>query len=178
FAVLERHAEQPEPVADQAKAELARYILLQLLDLLVGELDDLPSLDVDQVVVVAEPRRLVARASVAEIVALEDASAFEQTHGAVDSGQRDARIARRRPAIDLFDVGMILCLGQNLSDGPALPRHEHALLGAETLQPAFRCGKFGHLAYALPPGLARAAPSSSARRQRARLKIAASAPCS
>src|SRR5918994_5681054 len=53
--VLERHAKQLEPVADQPEPKLARHGLLQLLDLLVRELDDLSRLDVDEMVVVAMP---------------------------------------------------------------------------------------------------------------------------
>src|SRR5262245_40459241 len=167
-------------MSDEAKAEVACHALLQLLDLLVRELDDLSGLDVDQVIVVAKPSRLVAGPPVSEIVTLEDTRPFEQAHGPIDGGQRDAGVTRRRPAVDLLYIGVIVGLGEHLGDGPALARHAHALLGAEALKPAFRCGKFGHrIAYALPPGLARvAAPSSAARRQRARQKIAASAPCS
>src|ERR1043165_108401 len=149
-------------MADEAKAEVARHALLQLLDLLVRELDHLSALDVDQVIVVAKPGRLVAGTTIAEIVPLEDACPFEQAHGPVDRGQRYARIARRGSAVDLLDVGVILGLGEYLGDGTPLTRHAHALLGAKALKPAFPCGKFGHrIAYALPPGLARvAAPSS------------------
>src|SRR4029450_775317 len=103
FAVLERHAEQLEPVADQAETELARHALLQLFDLLVGELDNLSGLDVDEMVVMTKPRRLVAGAPIAEVVTLEDARAFEQPHGPVDRGQCDARIARGGAAGRLLD---------------------------------------------------------------------------
>src|SRR5215471_3937885 len=97
-------------MADQAKTEVARHALLQLLDLLVGKLDDFTRLDVDQVVVMAKPCRLVAGAPVTEIVALENACPFKQTHRAVDRGKRDARIPRGGATVNLFNIWMILCL--------------------------------------------------------------------
>src|SRR5262249_1433355 len=55
FAVLQRQSEQLQPVTDQPEAELPCDALLQLLDLLVGELDHLAGLDVNKMVVMAEP---------------------------------------------------------------------------------------------------------------------------
>ena len=77
-------------MVDQAEAELLGDPLLQRLQLVVDELDDVAGLDVDQMVVMAFRRGLVARAAVAEIVALEDARFLEQADGAVDGGDRDA----------------------------------------------------------------------------------------
>src|SRR6185437_11016841 len=84
FDVLERHAEQLEPMADQSEAELARHALLQLFDLLVRELNDLSGLDVNEMVVMAGSCRLVAGATISEVVALENAGALEQTHGSIN----------------------------------------------------------------------------------------------
>jgi hypothetical protein len=71
-------------VADQLVAQLAGDALLELLDLLVLELDDLAGLGVDQMVVMLGAHALVARpAAVAEIVAVDDALAFEQPNRAV-----------------------------------------------------------------------------------------------
>src|SRR5262245_695119 len=150
LAVLERHAEEFEPVADEAVAELARHGLLQPLDLLVAELDDLAGLHVDQVIVVAEARGLVTGAAVAEFMTLEDACALEQAHGAIDRRERDARIPSARPPVDLFDVGMVLGLRQHPGDGAPLARHAHAALGAEPFEPAFRDRRLAHLAALRP----------------------------
>src|SRR5262245_42430473 len=149
LAVLERHAEEFEPVADEAVAKLARHGLLQPLDLFVFELDDLAGLHVDQVIVVAEARGLVPGAAVAELMTLEDACALEQAHGAVDRRQRDARIPLARSPVDLLDVGMVLGLRQHSGDGAPLARHAHAALGAEPFEPAFPDRRLAHLA-ALP----------------------------
>jgi hypothetical protein len=48
---------------------------------------------------------LVAGAPVAEFVPLENARLLEQTHGAVDGRERDARIARRGAAVQLPTSG-------------------------------------------------------------------------
>src|SRR5262245_15249762 len=173
LAVLERHAEEFEPVADEAVAELARHGLLQPLDLLVAELDDLAGLHVDEVIVVAEARGLVTGAAVTELMTLENARALEQAHGAIDRRQRDARIPLARAPVDLLDIGMVLGLRQHSGDGAPLARHAHAALGAEPLKPAFPDRRLAHLA-ALRPRPPRHA-SSARGRQRARLKIAASA---
>ena len=73
------------------------------------------------------------RAAVAELMPLENAGALEQTHGAVDGRERDARVARAGAPINLLDVGVVFRFRQHLGDGSPLARHAHAHLGAETL---------------------------------------------
>ena len=77
--------------------------------------------------------RLIAGTAVAELVAFQDARAFEEAHGAVNRRERDAGVPRARPPVDLLHVGMILGFRQNLGDGPPLACHAHAPLGAEPL---------------------------------------------
>src|SRR5262249_5004027 len=108
------------PVIDEAEAEFLRDLLLKLLVLGVDEFDDLAGLDVDQMVVMRLGRGLVARAAVAEIVAVEDACFLEQPHGAVHRRDRNAGVDRRGASIDLLDVGVILGLGQHPRDDSAL----------------------------------------------------------
>src|SRR5262245_60995437 len=91
---LRGHRVELEPVADQLVAELLGDRALQRLDLLFLELDDPAALDVDQMVVMLLRAFLVARAPVAEIVALENARLLEQPHGAINGRDRDARIER------------------------------------------------------------------------------------
>src|SRR6476660_7651832 len=64
-------AVQLHPVIDEAEAEPFGDLLLERLELVVGEFDHLAGLDVDQMVVMGLGRRLVAGAAIAEIVALE-----------------------------------------------------------------------------------------------------------
>src|SRR5262245_32693824 len=92
LVVLDRGAEQFEPVADQAEAKLAGDRLLQSLDLRILKLDHLAGGDIDEMIVMAMPGLLVTRAAGAEFMPLQNAGAFEQTHGAVDGGKRDALI--------------------------------------------------------------------------------------
>jgi len=144
FSVLEGEAEQFEPVPGQAKAELLGDALLQALDVLVLELDDLAGLHIDQVVVVIVARGLVARAAVAEIVALDDPGVLQEAHGPVNGRKRDARIAGARAPVDLLHVWMIVGVGQHAGDDAPLAGHAHAPIGAETLQPAFPYRWPGH----------------------------------
>src|SRR3546814_6469242 len=52
-------------------------------------------------------RRFIARAAVAESVAVEDARLFEQADGAIDGGDGDAAVERRGAFIERLDIGMI-----------------------------------------------------------------------
>src|SRR3546814_12973297 len=71
--VVERHAEQLEPVVDQAVAEAGGDLFLQRLDFGIVEFDDLAAARVDQVIVMRFRHFLVARPAVAEIEPAEDA---------------------------------------------------------------------------------------------------------
>src|SRR6185503_18865453 len=79
-----RHSVKLQLVADQVEPELPGHPLLQALDLLVAELDHLATVEVDQVIMMAAGRLLVAPAAGAEVVALEEAVGLEQLDGAVD----------------------------------------------------------------------------------------------
>src|SRR3954469_8827409 len=89
LVVVERDAIEFEPVVDQLVAELAGDFGLELFDLLGGELDHLAVTQIDEMVVMAVAHRLVARAALAEIVALDDAGVLEQFYGAIDRRDRN-----------------------------------------------------------------------------------------
>ena len=78
---------------------------------------------------------LVARAAIAEVVALDDAGLFEQPHGAIDGGDRDVRIDGVGAAIELFHIGMVDRGRQHARDDAALVGHAHVLLDAEFFDP-------------------------------------------
>src|SRR5262249_54293791 len=69
---LEGHAVEFELMADEAEAQITRHPLLQALDILVAELDHLAAFDIDEVVVMAARRLLVAAAAGPEVVALQE----------------------------------------------------------------------------------------------------------
>ena len=95
-------------MADQIESQLAGHPLLDALDLLVAELDHLAGLQVDQVIVVPARRLLVAPATRAEVVALQEPVRLEQLDGAVDGRERDARIERIGAPVDFLDVGVVV----------------------------------------------------------------------
>src|SRR5215468_9056442 len=128
---LARHTIEFELVADEAETQIARHPLLQALDLLVAELDHLTAFDIDQMVVVAARRFLVATAASPEVVSLQETIGREELDGAVDGRQRDAGIHAARPSMNLFHVGMIPGGGEDLGDDPALPRQPQPLLRAQ-----------------------------------------------
>src|SRR5690606_36682845 len=73
---------------------------------------------------------LVARAPVAEIVALEDVGFLEQAYRAVDGRDADVRIDRHRPLIHALDIGMIARVREHAGDHPPLLGHFKALVDA------------------------------------------------
>ena len=82
-------------------------------------------------VVVVVRRRLIARAPVAKLVALEDPGFLEQANGAVYGRDRNLGIDRRCALVKRLDVGMILRLAQHARDGAALLGDAQALVGAQ-----------------------------------------------
>ena len=95
-------------MVNEAIAELLGNLALKLFDLGVDKFNDFPGFDIDQVIVVGFGNRLITLAAIAEIVAIKDAGLFEETHGAVDGCDRDARIDGRRAAVKQLDIGVII----------------------------------------------------------------------
>ena len=73
----------------------------------VLKLDHLTGFDVDQVIVVAVLRRLVARPPTPEIPAFQNSLLFKQANGAVDCGDGNPRVQRTGSAIEFLDVRMV-----------------------------------------------------------------------
>jgi hypothetical protein len=108
------------PMVDQAIAEPFRDLTLQGFEFGVDEFDDAPGFDIDQMVVMRFGRGFIARTAITEIMAVENACFFEQAHGAIDRGDRYARIARDRAFVQFLDIGMVVAFRQHLGDYPAL----------------------------------------------------------
>jgi hypothetical protein len=123
----ERHRIELEPVVHQPIAEPPGDLGLQPLDLLGLEFDHLAGAQVDQVVVMRVGDMLVARASLAEVMPLDDAGILEQLDRAVDGRDRDVRIDLDAAAVQLLDIRMIVGARQHARDHPALLGHPHAL---------------------------------------------------
>src|SRR5262249_15735075 len=140
LVVVERNAIELEPVIDQAIAELAGDLGLQLLDLLRGEFDHLAVAQIDQMIVMAVAHLLVARAPFAEIVSLDDAGILEQFDGAIHRRDRDLVIDRRAAAIQFLDIRVIVRFRQHARNHAALLGHAHAGGGAARLD-AGRLGR-------------------------------------
>ncbi len=83
------------------------------------------------IVVIAD--LLIARAAVAEIMALEDAGVLEQLDGAVDGRDRNMRVDGDGAAIELFRIRMIVGLRDHARDDAALLGHAQALVHAGLL---------------------------------------------
>src|SRR6476659_7130579 len=97
--VVQRHAVQLQPVIDQLVAELAGDLGLQLLDLFRGELDHLAVAQIDEVIVMAVAHLFVARATLAEIMPLDDTGILEQFYGAIYRRDRDLVVNSHAAAI-------------------------------------------------------------------------------
>src|SRR3546814_3395888 len=70
--------------------------------------------------VCASDLRFVARAAVAEIVAVEDARFLEQADGAIDGSDRNAAVERRGALVKRLHVGMILGIRNHARDDASL----------------------------------------------------------
>ena len=70
---------------------------------------------------------LIAGATMAKIMALDDAGVLEQLDGPVDGRNRDVLVDGGAAPVQLFDVGMILRCRQHPRDHAALLGHAHAL---------------------------------------------------
>jgi hypothetical protein len=130
---IESHSVELHPVINQSEAQFFGNPFLQLLQLVVRELDDVPSLDVDQMIVVGLRGRLVARAPVAKLMAFENSGFLEKTHCPIDCRDRDVGIDRCGPRMERLDVGMVLAVPQHAGDYLALLGDPEALVGAECL---------------------------------------------
>src|SRR6202012_2255127 len=79
-------------VIDETETQTLGDLFLQRFEFGIDEFDHAAGLDIDQMVVMRFGRRLVPRPAVAEVVAVEDAGLFEQPDGAIDGGDRNARV--------------------------------------------------------------------------------------
>src|SRR5215468_6365229 len=126
FVVVERNAIEFQPVIDQLVAELAGDLRLQLLDLFGGELDHLAVAQIDEVIVMAVAHLLIARAALAEIVALDDTGILEQLYGAIDGRDRDLVVDGDAAAVEFLDIRMVHGFREHAGDDAALLGHAHA----------------------------------------------------
>src|SRR5262245_1692062 len=81
---------------------------------------------------------LIARPTLAEIMALDDAGILEELYGAINGRDRDVWIDGGGAAIKLLDVRVIVGGWQHARDDAALLGHPHALLGAELFKGGLR----------------------------------------
>src|SRR6185295_12388076 len=131
FFVAERHRVKLKPMVDQLVAEFACDFGLPTLDLFGLEFDHFAGAQVDQMVVMGVGTCLITCAAIAEVVPLDDAGVLEKPHGAIDGRNRDMFIDLGATPIKLFDIRMIVGLGEDTRDHSALLRHTHAFGGAQ-----------------------------------------------
>src|SRR5262249_24317749 len=106
FATLAADAVQLELVAAYDEAEKPRDPLLQLLQLVAGELHDLSTALADDVIVVLHflfGRHLVPRLPVVEVALGGDAALPQQAQRAIDGGVADPRVGAPHGVMDLLD---------------------------------------------------------------------------
>src|SRR5262245_9928679 len=119
--------------------------MLDALNVLVSELDHPARLNVDQVIVMAARRLLIASPPRPEIVPLENAIVGEQLQRAIDRGEGDAGVDRVRPTMHFLDVRMVLGVRKNAGDYPPLTRHAQPLVGTKPLDATSPFRRYGHV---------------------------------
>jgi hypothetical protein len=77
--------------------------------------------------------RFVAGSAVAKIMAVKNASLFEQTDGAIDSGNRNAWINRRGARVERLDIGMVVGFGKDARNHLALLSDPQTFFVAQSL---------------------------------------------
>ena len=101
------------------------------------EFDDPAGLDVDQMVMRPDLRRLIPRPPATEVAPLQNALLFEQPHRPVYRRDRDMLIERRRSPVQFLNIRMVIRIGQDPRNNPALAGHLQAPFDAKTLDPRF-----------------------------------------
>ena len=107
-------------MVDKAEAEPLRDLPLQRFEFGIDEFDHLAGFDVDHVIVVGFGRGFIPRATVSEVMTVEDSGFLEKAHGAIDRGDRNARIELRRPFVQLLHIGVIGAFRQDFRDHATL----------------------------------------------------------
>jgi hypothetical protein len=128
-------------VVDQPEPVFTGNALLQRLDLGRMKLDHLAGAQIDEMIMMFFRHSLVARAAIAEIMALDDADVLEQLDGAVDGGHGNPRIDQDSAAVQFLDIGMIIGAIEHAGDDATLLGHPHAALGAPVFQGFCSCGR-------------------------------------
>lgn len=131
---------------DEAKAHALGDARLERFEFGVLELEDRAGLEIDQMIVVRLSDGFVARATALELATFEDARLLEQFDGAVDGGDRNARIDRGCAAVQFLDIGMIVGVRQDARDDATLLGNAQAFFGAE----GFEIDTVGHVHISMP----------------------------
>src|SRR5690242_21477488 len=88
-------------------------------------------MDIDQVIMMGVGRLLIPRASISEIMTLEDTCVFEQLDCTIDGCDRNVRIPRRRATVKLLSVWMVIRFGEHACNDATLIGHAEAFLRAK-----------------------------------------------
>lgn len=102
-----------KPVMNDLVTQRLCDFVLELLNLVGVKLNDIAGIDINQMVVMISSCRLEARWAAFKGMAMDGADTFQQLHGAIDGGERNAGIDLNRAIEDFHGVGMITGLCQN-----------------------------------------------------------------
>src|SRR5262245_5641576 len=100
--VVEQHGVELQPMVNQFVAEPASDLGLQLFDLLGLEFDNLAIAQIDQMVVMRVGDLLVAGATLAKVMTLDDTGILEQLDRAIDRRDRDVLVDLGAAAVQLL----------------------------------------------------------------------------
>ena len=107
---------------NEPEAQPLSNTALQEFEFGIDKFEHRAVLNVDQVVMVRIRRGLISRASIAEVMLLQDTRLFEQANGAINGSDRDARIDSTGAFVQLFDIRVVFGIRQDARDDPALLR--------------------------------------------------------
>ncbi len=128
---IERDTREFHPMVNEAEAKLFSNLPLQGFKLGIDKFDHLAGFNIDQMVMMCLGCRLIARTTVAEIVAIEDSGLFEETDGPIDSGNRNSGVDCGGAHMECFDIRMVFGFGKNARNNSPLLGNAQALFGTK-----------------------------------------------
>jgi len=121
---------------DHSVAESLCNPYQQPVDLVRSKLDDLPRLQLNQIIMATIRNAFYARSPHSEVPPVENALVAKQANGSVDSRECNPWIDLPHASMKLLNIGLIATLGKNHGDDTSLVGDAYALVNTETLDSA------------------------------------------
>ena len=120
-----------QPMANKFVTQRIRNLLLNFFNGLVAELNDVATIDIDEMIMVLSRHLFVTSTTIAKVVAIKDIGFLKQLNRTVYRRNRDPLIVFRSTLVDLFDIRVIFGIRKHLGDDTTLLGHLQPLVYAQ-----------------------------------------------